>query len=188
MYRFYNHWPIYTHFCLSIYVWVLLPHRPTHPVIIDLPPSLLWDVSHSSTLTYSSATTTAFHQIYTSLSSFSTFSKRVFCFTISSRFSHPPPPSASPPAFSFLSLSGTITPSVVAAKREQMLELLPTQCTKPSTAGLSIPSLLLLHGRKETSDTSTRSYTPLHLPPPAGKGGSVHAQLHVLLSILVKSE
>lgn len=51
-----------------------------------------------------------------------------------------------PPFFS--SLSGTITPSVVAAKREQMLELLPTQCTKPPTAGLWILSLLL-HSHKE---------------------------------------
>lgn len=52
-----------------------------------------------------------------------------------------------PPPF-FSSLSGTITPSVVAAKREQMLELLPTQCTKPPTAGLWILSLLL-HSHKE---------------------------------------
>lgn len=48
------------------------------------------------------------------------------------------------------SLSGTITPSVVAVKREQMLELLPTQCTKPPTAGLWTLSLLL-HSHKEYS-------------------------------------
>lgn len=46
------------------------------------------------------------------------------------------------------SLSGTITPSVVAVKREQMLELLPTQSTKPPTAGLWTLSLLL-HSHKE---------------------------------------
>lgn len=61
---------------------------------------------------------------------------------------HPPPHPSHPPPF-FSSLSGTITPSVVAAKREQMLELLPTQCTKPPTAGLWILSLLLLHSHKE---------------------------------------
>lgn len=49
----------------------------------------------------------------------------------------------------FSSLLGTITPSVVAAKREQMLELLPTQCTKPHTTGFGILSLLLLHSHKE---------------------------------------
>lgn len=59
----------------------------------------------------------------------------------------------------FSSLSGTITPSVVAAKREQMLELLPTQCTKPPTAGLWILSLLLLHSHKEH-----RAVTPAPAP------------------------
>ncbi|XP_074525739.1 cilia- and flagella-associated protein 299 [Halichoeres trimaculatus] len=39
----------------------------------------------------------------------------------------PPAPCRPPPAPPSPSLSGTITPSVVAAKREQMLELLPTQ-------------------------------------------------------------
>lgn len=56
--------------------------------------------------------------------------------------------STSPLPSSPSTLSGTITPSVVAVKREQMLELLPTQSTKPPTAGLWTLSLLL-HSHKE---------------------------------------
>lgn len=47
-----------------------------------------------------------------------------------------PMSSSTPSSPLFSSLLGTITPSVVAAKREQMLELLPTQCTKPPTTRL----------------------------------------------------
>lgn len=72
----------------------------------------------------------------------------------------PPPPRQFPfPLFS--SLSGTITPSVVAAKREQMLEPLPTQCTKPPTAGLWILSLLLLSS-SASSSTATKNTEQRH--------------------------
>lgn len=77
------------------------------------------------------------HQIH---GSFSTSLTSMLCY-LSPFLCHPP--------YFFSSLSGTITPSVVAAKREQMLELLPTQCTKPPTAVLWILSLLLLHSHKE---------------------------------------
>lgn len=123
---------------------MLLRHpSPPRPTTIDPHPHL---TCRSLSPTHFSVTKTS-SDLHVSLSLFN-FSKLAFHASLPFPFSplicHLPPP-----PFFFSSLSGTITPSVVAAKREQMLELLPTQCTKPPTAGLWILSLLLLHSHKE---------------------------------------
>lgn len=124
------------------------PYPHHHTGLPALLPSDIW--LYNPSLIFFLPTKAPLHQLYTYLYPFFSISNLAFQASLPLSFArllcHLPPPYPTP---FFSSLSGTITPSVVGAKREQMLELLPTQCTKPPTAGLWILSLLLLYSHKE---------------------------------------